>query len=61
MTFMTILALNARFIPSPGVPGYNQGMTPTSPRPPLPKRSVLVRRAQRVYALLLETYGEPAW
>ncbi len=41
--------------------GYNQGMATRSPRPPLPKRSVLVRRAKRVYALLLETYGEPVW
>jgi endonuclease-3 len=31
------------------------------PRAPLVKRSVLVQRAQRIYALLLEAYGEPVW
>jgi len=36
-------------------------MAALSSRPKPPKRSVLVRRAQRVYALLLETYGEPVW
>jgi len=36
-------------------------MAASSSRPKPPKRSVLVRRAQRIYALLLDTYGEPVW
>jgi endonuclease-3 len=36
-------------------------MAAPSPRAPLVKPGRLVQRAQRVYALLLEAYGEPVW
>jgi endonuclease-3 len=36
-------------------------MAAPPPREPLVKHAQLVQRAQRIYALLLEAYGEPVW
>lgn len=58
------MALYPAFIPSPRGPGYNGPMAGLSSHAPLVEAAQpaqLARRAQRVYALLLETYGEPAW